>query len=58
VASRLLTGWLPKSDKLHGQEFEQLLFLEEVGLLQDVSSGSGVTLTKAGDGYIYIYIYE
>ena len=54
VASRLLTGWLPKSDKLHGQEFEQLLFLEEVGLLQDVSSGSGVTLTKAGDGYIYI----
>jgi hypothetical protein len=54
VASRLLIGWLPKSDKLQGQEFERLLFLEEVGLLQDVSSGTGVTLTKAEDGYMYL----
>jgi hypothetical protein len=53
LAHRLRAGFLPKPAGLAGQELLDFIFLEEVGLLQDVSVDAGSDLQTNADGYKY-----
>lgn len=54
VKVRLDNGFLPKPKNLSGDTLLSLSFLEEVGLLQDVSGSTGWSLVPDESGYVLV----
>ena len=58
MENRMPDGYLPRPNRLEGEELSELMFLEEIGLLQDAAGNITVTLNPNEDGMVYYRIGE
>ncbi len=50
MKNRLPSGYLPRPNELKGKELQELMFLEEMGLLQDAAGNINLNLTPNENG--------